>query len=159
MKATDSLRGGVSQLWQHLTEGWQHLRDRAGRALTRFTDSAEREGGTGVARVSWGLLPVDLSESEHALIVELEVPGLDKADLEIEVDGRQLLIRGEKRCESVGRRGRYHIHECAYGSFQRVVPLPLPVDGDSAVASYQRGVLRVELSKQPGGGRRRVEIH
>lgn len=158
MKTTDSLRGGVSQLWQHLTEGWQHLRDRAGRALTRFTDS-DRDSERGGVRVSWGLLPVDISETDDALIVELEVPGLDKSDLAIEVDGRQLVIRGEKRSEAGGRRGRYHIHECAYGSFQRVVPLPVSVLGDSASASYDRGVLRVELAKRPGSGRRRVDVH
>ena len=158
MKTTDSLRGGVSQLLQHLTEGWHHLRDRAGRALTRFTDH-ERDSDRGGVRVSWGLLPVDISETDHALIVELEVPGLDKSDLSVEVDGKQLVIRGEKRSESSGRSGRYHIHECAYGSFQRVVPLPVPVAGDTASASYERGVLRVELAKQPGAGRRRVDIH
>lgn len=157
MRATDTLRGSASQLWQHLTEGWHNLRDRAGRALTRFT-ARDTERGRGV-RVTWGLLPVDISETDHTLVVELEAPGLDKSDLVVEVDGSQLLIRGEKRSEFAGRRGRYHIHECAYGSFQRVVPLPVPVSGDGAAASYERGVLRVELAKQPGTGQRRVDIH
>jgi len=157
MRATDTLRGGVSQLWQHLTEGWHNLRDRAGRALTRFTAPDSERGGS--VRVSWGLLPVDISETDHALVVELEAPGLDKSDLVVEVDGRQLLIRGEKHCEIAGRRGRYHIHECAYGSFQRVVPLPVPVSGDSATASYDRGVLRVELAKRPGSGQCRIDVH
>lgn len=150
MKATDTLRGGISQLWQHVT--------RAGRALTRFTDRDPDRARSGV-RVSWGLLPVEISETDETLVVELEVPGLDKRDLSVEVDGRQLVIRGEKRSESSGRRGRYHVLECAYGSFCRVVPLPAPVSDEAASATYARGVLRVELTKQPGTCRRRVTIH
>lgn len=159
MKTTETLWDTAGQWWQQVAEGWQHLRDRAARAITRFTERGDGAGTAPVSRrVSWGLLPVDIRETDDDIIVELEMPGLDKSDIAVEVHGEQLLVRGEKRYENTGTRGRYHIHECAYGSFQRVVPLPQAVDGDAAAARYTRGVLRVKLPKQERARRRQIEI-
>ena len=146
--------GLFDNFWQQLAEGWQSLRASASRALTRFTPPREDDAGATEAdgtRVPvhnrWGLLPADVSTDGNQIVVRLEVPGLDKQDLHIEVDDGDLLIQGEKRRESSRRHGRYHIRECAYGSFRRRIPLPAPVEEAGAKARYERGILTVELPR------------
>ena len=155
MSMRENLAASVGDFWQQLSTGWQQLRDRADRALTRFTS-----GRNGEQRevVGWGLLPVNLEESAERLRITLEVPGMDRENFTIEVQGDQLVVRGEKRHERHSRHGHYHLQECAYGSFTRIVPLPAPVNESGAEASYRRGVLTVELPKRTSGHRRRVSI-
>jgi HSP20 family protein len=80
-------------------------------------------------------------------VVRLEVPGMDKNDLDIGVQDGALVVHGEKRFEQENTEGRYRVLQCAYGSFRRVVPLPVAVLADRAQATYRNGVLRVELPK------------
>lgn len=155
MRITDNLVDSVGGWWQQLAEGWQSLRERTGRAITRFTDA---DGDAQRPVTSWGLLPVDIQESDRSLTVRLEMPGLDRSDIQLEVYRDRLLVRGEKRVERRSREAGYHLHECAYGSFQRLIPLPVAVDEQAVEARYKRGVLTVELSKKPEAGRRRIEV-
>ncbi|HFD81065.1 MAG TPA: Hsp20/alpha crystallin family protein, partial [Gammaproteobacteria bacterium] len=54
--------------------------------------------------------------------------------------------------------GRFHVIECAYGSFERAIPLPAEVDEQGARARYRRGVLTVRLPKKAGARKRRIEV-
>jgi len=147
-----------------LAEGWQHLRERAGQALTRFGPL----GGRGdldtwedqVIRHSadWGLLATEVQEDEHGLTVRLEVPGMDRENFDIDVVEGYLVVRGEKRLQQEQRQGRFHVMECAYGSFERAIPLPDDVQADAARASYTSGVLRIELPKPSARRRKRVSV-
>lgn len=83
---------------------------------------------------------------------------MDKNDLDIEVQGSALIVRGEKRFEKEETEGRYRVLQCAYGSFQRVVALPVPVVTDKAHASYKNGVLRIELPKTEAGAPRKLSV-
>jgi HSP20 family protein len=83
---------------------------------------------------------------------------MDKKDLDIEVQGDVLVIRGEKRFERESTDGRYRILQCAYGNFRRLVPLPAPVQTDKAQASYKNGVLRIELPKTIAGKPRKLTV-
>ena len=69
----------------------------------------------------------------------------------IEIGGDTLQVRGEKRFERESTEGRWRVLQCAYGSFQRSVPLPAPVRGEEASASYRDGVLRIDLPKREPG--------
>jgi HSP20 family protein len=90
-------------------------------------------------------------EDDKRLVVRLEAPGMAKSDFDIQVQDGALVVRGEKRFERESTEGRWRVLQCAYGSFLRTVPLPTPVKGDQARASYRNGVLRVELPKlEPG---------
>ena len=93
----------------------------------------------------------DVFEDEQRLVVRLEVPGMDKDDIHIDVVNDALIISGEKRFERESQEGRWRTMQCAYGSFRRAVPLPVAVKAEGAVASYKNGVLRVEIPKaEPG---------
>ena len=92
----------------------------------------------------------DMFEDERRLVVRLEVPDMDKDEFNIEVLDEALVVSGEKRFERERTEGRYRMLQCAYGSFRRVVPLPMPVVADRSKASYEQGVLKIELTKATG---------
>ncbi|MBI1891879.1 MAG: Hsp20/alpha crystallin family protein [Burkholderiales bacterium] len=155
MKFDEAIKQGLSSFWDSVAEGWQHLRHSAANALTRFKPSeqtnlplkSEIDDMFYMPSTSWSMLGGDVFEDADQIVVRLEVPGLDKNDLSIEVRDDALVVRGEKRFEREESEGRYRVLQCAYGSFQRAVPLPVDVVAEQANASYKNGVLRVALPK------------
>lgn len=90
---------------------------------------------------------VDLKETDQEIILEADLPGVNREDLEITVDHNQILLKGEmKRDETKEERG-YHLTERRYGSFYRTVQLPVEVKADQASAKYRNGVLEVRVPK------------
>lgn len=155
----ESLKESFGSLWDNLAEGWQHLTQTAAGALTRFKPGedanlpakSEVENSFYLPTQSWAMLGGDVFEDEKRVVVRLEVPGMEKQDIEIEVLDNALVVSGEKRFERESTEGRWRVMQCAYGSFHRMVPLPTPVVADQAKAAYKNGVLRVELPKaEPG---------
>jgi HSP20 family protein len=97
--------------------------------------------------LGWSLLGGDVFEDESRVVVRLEIPGLDKAHLDVEVVDDALVVRGEKRFERETTSGRYRSLQCAYGSFRRLLRLPAAVLADRAEATYRDGVLKIVLPK------------
>ena len=165
MSTYEQLRQGLQNMWDNIAEGWQQLRENASSALTRFNPVARRDNlqtaqDIAMLRSSrWALLVVDMEESEDEISVRMEAPGMDAADFDIAVVDEQLVIRGAKRAEREHKSGSYHIMECAYGAFERAIPLPAAVDESKAKARYKRGVLTVTLPKSQQHQRRRIEVH
>lgn len=162
----EGVKQGLSSFWDSVAEGWQHLRQSASTALTGFRPSAQTNlPGRGevddaffLPSGSWSMIGGDVFEDDKRLVVRLEVPGIDKNDLDIEVQGDSLLVQGEKRFEREETQGRYRVLQCAYGSFRRVVPLTVPVLADKAKASVKNGVLRIELPKAESDKPRRMTV-
>ena len=154
MSTLQQIRNGMSDAWYSLVEGWQHLYRRATGALTRFTPSSRNSETSGtegrlaaVRNAGWALLAGEVFDDENRIVIRLEVPGLEKEDFNIQVLDDVLVVRGRKQVIQERSMGQYHLKECAYGSFERAFALPDEVHSDQAVASYRRGVLRVELPK------------
>lgn len=164
MATMQELRGGLERALGSLSEGWQHLRERASQALTRFSPRTSRDNvETGLEQISrmssrWSLLTADVMEDEDKVTVKLEVPGMDAGDFDIQVVDDLLVVRGEKYAEREDTHGSYHTMECAYGSFERVIPLPAEVDESRAQARYRRGILKLTFPKRASQTRRRIEI-
>lgn len=162
----ESLKESVGSLWDNLTEGWRHLTQSAAGALTRFRPGeatalppkSEVDDAFYLPTRSWAMLGGDVFEDDERLVVRLEVPGMDKAELKVEIQDDALIVSGEKVFEREDTQGRWRVMQCAYGSFHRSVPLPVPVFGDRARASYKNGVLRVELPKVSPGKPKAVSI-
>jgi len=165
MSTLEQVRRTLGKTWESLAEGWQHLRERAGQALTRFGPLGKHDDldtwEDQVIRHSadWGLLATEVQEDEHGLTVRLEVPGMERENFDIDVVEGYLVVRGEKRVQQEQRQGRFHVMECAYGSFERAIPLPVEVDGSKASASYRRGVLTVSLPKAERARTRRIPVN
>lgn len=164
MSTLEHVREGIGQTWNHLAEGWRHLYDRASRALTKFTP-VRREGeldnvGDYVVRegARWALLAAEVRENDSQVVVKLEAPGLDANDFDIRVLNDMLVVSGEKRVEREETRGRFHLMECAYGSFERTLPLPAGVDDTGVHAKYRNGVLRITLPKTESRSRQRIRV-
>jgi HSP20 family protein len=165
MKVED-IKQGLTSFWGSVAEGWQHLRQSASSALTGFkpkenTNLPAREDVDDMFYIpsgTWSMLGGNLFEDEKRVVVQLEVPGVNKDELDIEVQGDTLVVSGEKRFERESTEGRYRVLQCAYGSFKRAVALPVPVVTDQAKASYRNGVLRVELPKADVGTPRKLNI-
>ncbi len=161
MNTLEPLRHGLRQAFESIAEGWRHLRERAARALTRFThrptdEEADQERMARSPR--WGLLPAEVKEEKDRIVVRLEVPGMEPDRFDIQVLGDTLIVRGEKVAERERIGGRYYLLERAYGAFERVVPLPVRVEASGAEATYRRGVLTVTLPKETAETGRRIPI-
>ncbi len=152
---TDRIREDFGNTWKRLAEGWRALSARASQALTYFSPTRSDEPAD-TAR--WGLLAADVEERDDAFVVELEAPGLVKEEIDVTVDGQRLLITGTKRYESERKEGSMRITERAFGSFQRVIPLPAKVTAQNAEAVYKRGVLRLTLPKTAPPSARKISV-
>ena len=95
----------------------------------------------------WGLPMIDLYQTDDDVVVKATLPGLDPEDLDIQVIGDTLTIRGELKKESEEKEKTYHIRENQYQSFSRSVTLPTMVKADKANAEMKNGVLTLTLPK------------
>ncbi|MCB1876366.1 MAG: Hsp20/alpha crystallin family protein [Chromatiales bacterium] len=163
MSTVQQFREGLNEAWDLLMDGWQRLYRRAAGAITRFTPGkkftqAKQKEENALRSSGWGVLATEVFDDEDKVVVRLEAPGMGQNDFDLEVVDDYLVVRGEKRTESERSEGRYHMTECAYGSFERAIPLPEEVDSDKARASYTSGVLRVELPKTKIHRRRSIKV-
>lgn len=121
------------------------------RDLDRFFDDAF--GGRRVVSrpVSKAFAPkIDISETETSLQFSAELPGIAKEDIEIELDGDRLTIKGEKKTdrEEGAADAGYRLRERTYGAFQRSFRLPDRVDLENVDAVFDKGVLTVSVAKK-----------
>ena len=107
-------------------------------------------------RLGWP--KVELSETDKALTVSAELPGMTEEDVQVEITKGVLTIRGEKKAERNGE-GRY-FSERYYGAFERQIPLD-DVQEDQVGATFKNGVLTVSLPKsdKPREGVKRIAIN
>lgn len=103
---------------------------------------------------------IEVFERGGNLVVHADLPGVRRGDVEVNVDGDVLTIRGERRQEHRETEGGYRRTERSYGTFFRQIPLPDGVDPDEVQASYEDGVLEVVVpSPRPDQQRRRrIEV-
>jgi len=165
MATWQQLREGVERAWDSLVDGWRQLHDRASGAITRFVPGAskmyptEQERQEMIHRNSgWGVLAAEVFDDDKKVVVRLEAPGLEAEEIDLQVINDMLVIRGEKTLQQEHSEGKYHIIECAYGSFERAIPLPAEVDAEKTKASYKRGILRVELPKLQGQKTNKIKV-
>jgi len=156
------LRENLDRAWSQVQSGWNNLVSKASDALTRFSSSGNEqdEDARTLMRLSpdWGLLAAEVRETEKEVRVRLEVPGMNPDDLDVQVHGKLLSIAGEKQVQRESDEGRYHVTECAYGSFARQIPLPSEVDASATRAEYHKGVLLLHLPKLEKARVRRIPI-
>jgi HSP20 family protein len=110
-----------------------------GFGLTRFGDFAERFGDFSPQ--------VDITETDKALTVAAELPGLDEKDVEVTLTSNALTISGEKKAEQEEKGQNYYRMERSYGSFRRTIPLPYEIEADKVEAQFKKGVLTITLPK------------
>jgi HSP20 family protein len=104
-----------------------------------------------------GFTPVaDVEETDDAYLIDMDLPGVDKDDVNIEFTGRRLVVNGERKEKE--RVGVLRRQTRTVGRFRYEVTLPEQINGDGIEATLQEGVLHLRVPKQPGGQRRRIEV-
>lgn len=150
-QTSQSLGREINRAWETLSDGWHELLSRSSNALTHFTrhkEGEQKSSGDLATFPSWSLLAGELEETSKDIIVRVELPGLDKDDCLIRIEGNVLYLSGEKHFERETNDSTYHVMERAYGAFQRTIALPRNVNIDKAEASFKNGVLKVRLPKE-----------
>ncbi len=127
--------------------------------LFRTFDSAYRSGRTEElpAATTWQPL-VDVFEDAEGITLKVELPEVDAKDVEIQVEGNSLTLKGERKLEKEDKREGYHRIERTYGAFSRTFTLPNTVDVEHITAESKDGVLRIFLPKKPETKPRQIKV-
>jgi HSP20 family protein len=97
-------------------------------------------------------------ERDDRFVVKAELPGTKKEDIDISVVGNRLTVKGERKAESKLEKEDYYYSERSYGSFSCSIDIPADVDAKKIEASYDDGVLEINLPKTPGIKPRKVSV-
>lgn len=135
------------------------LRSRFGRLFDEaFNDFVSPLSGTRVSSTLDWMPPVDIKETDEALTISAEIPGLSKENVSITMENNVLTISGERKFEKDVEKENFHRIERAYGSFSRSFSLPANVATEKADASFKDGVLIVTLPKTEEAKPRQITI-
>jgi len=102
---------------------------------------------------------VDIYEDAQKVMLKLEVPGIDEKDLDVRVENNTLTVKGERKFEKEEKEENFHRIERRYGSFYRAFTLPSTVDTENVKASYDAGVLKLELKKKAEAQPKQIKIN
>jgi HSP20 family protein len=102
--------------------------------------------------------PVDIVEETDQIVLTAELPGFKESDVEIQLEGGVLTLRGERKLEERKEGKNYHRVERSYGQFVRSFTLPNNVDRDNIRASFADGLLHIELPKREEARPRQIKI-
>lgn len=101
---------------------------------------------------------VDIFENKDHLVLEAELPGMNRDDFELSFENNVISLKGERKFEKQTDGDNYHRVERSYGSFTRSFTLPQTVTADGANAEFRNGILRVSLPKREETKARKIEI-
>ena len=117
------------------------------RAMDRFFDEPLSRSFFGSTDGGSTLFPIDLYETNDDVVVEASLPGVKPEDIDISVTGQVLTLKGESKEEHEEKAQNFYRHERGHGSYVRQISLPTEVDADKARASFEHGVLHLNLPK------------
>lgn len=102
--------------------------------------------------------PVDIYEDAQKLVLKLEVPGIREEDLDIRLENQTLTVRGERKFEKEEKQENFHRIERRFGSFVRSFTLPTTVDTEKVQASFDAGVLSIEVTKRAEAQPKKIKV-
>jgi HSP20 family protein len=101
---------------------------------------------------------VDVHETADDIVVTAALPGLTAEDVEITITGQTLSIRGEFKADEKLERGEYLYRERRFGTFQRQLQLPVRVQSEAATATFENGVLTLQIPKAEEVKPRQIQV-
>lgn len=120
----------------------------AGLLHRSIDDLLEDFFGGNIDRTAEAIAPrFEVSETDEAVVVEAELPGMDEKDIELTLHDNILTLKGEKKREEEAKKKNYYVSERSYGRFQRSLQLGSGVDAENVNASFRKGVLTVTIPK------------
>jgi HSP20 family protein len=140
--------------------GWQHPfaeMERMSRQVDRLTQALL--GSPGLHWRPAAVFPaVNLTENKDRYYVRAELPGIKSDAIDVQVNGRNLTIAGERTIPSEGERIKYHRKEREAGKFSRVISLPGGIEGDRVDAKMRNGVLTVTIPKSEASKPKQIKV-
>lgn len=143
------VRNEAQHVWDNLADQYHHLEQINNPAFVEYKQTEEFSAGmaNGKHEAHWGLLPYDCFEMDNQLMVSIEIPGMEASDINITIEGNELVISGEKRKPTQREDTAQELTgEIAYGEFERRITLTghrLQKTGHDA--SYEQGILTICL--------------
>lgn len=101
---------------------------------------------------------VDVYEKDNNIVIEAEIPGAKKEDIEVKVKDNAVVVKGEVKREEEKKEENYYRSERFYGKFERVLPLPTDVKVEEAKATFENGILKLTIPKATQEKEVKVEI-
>ena len=98
-------------------------------------------------RDAWSVPAIDMYQTDDEIVVKASLPGIKADEVQINVTGEVLTLKGEIKHDEDKKEKAWHIHEQRYGSFERSVALPTDVVADKAKAEFENGILTITLPK------------
>lgn len=143
-------------------ESIEYLRDEMDRVFNQYI-RPQTLGRIARMREAMGLISpeLDMVESESAVTVMLDLPGVDEGDISVAVGDGTLTIKGERKAVHEETEDTFHRIERSFGAFQRTIALPCEVVASKAEATLGKGVLRITLPKsaQAKSRERKIVVH
>lgn len=122
--------------------------------MTNLSRGSDRDG---FASGAWSP-NVDIFENKDNLVLEAELPGMSREDIDLSIENNVITLSGARKFEKKDEGDNYHRVERSYGSFTRSFTLPQTVTAEGATADFKNGVLRVSLPKREETKARKIEI-
>ena len=120
---------------------------------------AMNDGGESPLTTASFVPAVDIYEDTQKVVLKLEVPGIEEKDLDVRVENNTLTVKGERKFEKEEKEENFHRIERRYGSFYRAFTLPSTVNTENVQASYNAGVLKLELAKKAEAQPKQIKIN
>jgi HSP20 family protein len=141
--------------------GWKHnhqnpLQDELQQVFERFFGDSDADSSS-VVTAQW-VPRVDIREEAERFVIHADLPGVDPAQIEVNMDKGILSIKGERKAEESADGKRYSRQERAHGVFFRRFALPESANPDGIAATGRNGVLEISIPKRPEASPRRINV-
>jgi HSP20 family protein len=143
--------------WEPLRE-FSTMQDRINRMNRFFLESHRPEVPEEALTSTSYAPPVDIYEDEHNITLKLEVPGIDEKDIDVLIENTTLTVHGERKIEKEEKEENFRRVERQYGEFTRSFTLPSSVDLAQVSAHYDKGVLKINLSKKAEAKPKQIKV-
>ncbi len=141
--------------WEPFRE-FSTLQDR----MNRLFRESHNDAGRDESLTTSSFAPaVDVYEDEHKVALKIEVPGIDEKDIDVQVENNVLTVHGERKIEKEEKEENYRRVERQYGSFTRTFTLPHTVDTENVAATYDKGVLNINLPKKAEAKPKQIKVN
>ena len=141
--------------------GWKNnhqnpLQDELQQVFERFFGDSDADSSS-VVTSQW-VPRVDIKEEAERFVILADLPGVDPAQIEVNMDKGVLSIKGERKAELATENERYSRVERAHGVFYRRFALPESANPDGIAATGRNGVLEISIPKRPEASPRRINV-
>ena len=137
---------------------WQEVNSLQRQLNRLFDDALSSENWGDFSNLS-KIPAAELSETDDALLLKLEVPGMEAKDLDIQVMADKVAIVGERKSETKSEAKGVTRSEFRYGKFSRIIPLPSRIQNTNVTADYKDGILNLTLPKSEDEKNKVVKVN